>query len=186
MKIYTRTGDTGETGLFGGGRVPKDAARIEAYGSVDELNACLGVARAHISTNAAIQSVAELLKTIQAELFVLGADLATPSDARTRPPRIENHHIEALESMIDAHEAPLPPLKNFVLPAGGMASSALHFARTVARRAEREVVRASHIEEIAPATIIYLNRLSDLLFVLARWCNHMSDGTDELWHGSAS
>ena len=181
MKIYTRTGDAGETSLFGGGRVRKDAVRIEAYGMVDELNATLGMARAHLQADDGLSSVDQLLRGIQSDLFVLGADLATPPEARTHPPRIAEAHVEALERAIDEHESDLPALKNFILPAGGAAASAFHFARTVARRAERSVVHAARSETLAPAAVVYLNRLSDLLFVLARWCAHRSGDGDEVW-----
>lgn len=181
MKIYTRTGDRGDTGLFGGGRVSKDAARIEGYGSVDELNASLGLARAHVREHAPLARADALLTRVQSDLFVLGADLATPPEARTRPPRITDAHIATLEQDIDRLEADLPPLRNFILPGGGPAPAALHFARTIARRAERAVVRAARTETIAPQAITYLNRLSDFLFVLARWCAHTTGEPDEIW-----
>lgn len=183
MKIYTRTGDAGDTALFGGGRVPKDADRIEAYGTVDEVNAVIGVARAHVRADDKLSGLDELLAQIQSDLFVAGSDLATPPEARTRPPRVSVEHAEVLERAIDTYEAELPPLKNFILPAGGIASASLHHARTVARRAERAVVRLSHDEQITPETIIYLNRLSDFLFVAARWCAHRRGETEAIWKG---
>jgi cob(I)alamin adenosyltransferase len=183
MKIYTRTGDTGETALFGGGRVPKDADRIEAYGSVDEVNACIGVARAHVDADDRLARISDLLRGIQSDLFILGGDLATPPDARVRPPRVSSEHVTALEHAIDRFEEDLPELRNFILPAGGLAASSLHLARTVTRRAERAVVSAARQEAIAPEAIVYLNRLSDLLFVLARWCAYRCEIGDDVWQG---
>jgi cob(I)alamin adenosyltransferase len=178
MKIYTKTGDDGETGLFGGGRVRKDHARIEAYGTVDELNAALGVVRAE----ALPEDVQTLLKRIQNELFELGAELATP-EAKILTSRIGERDIAALETAIDAFETELPPLKTFILPAGPRAVGLLHLARTICRRAERCVVRLQDVTEhpIAAEIGIYLNRLGDLLFVLARVANHRSGYEDDPW-----
>ena len=183
MKIYTRTGDAGETALFGAGRVSKDDPRIEAYGSVDELNALIGVARAYVRGDERLLSLDALLGKVQSDLFVAGSDLATPAEARVRPPRIARSHVETLEQAIDRHEEELSPLKNFILPAGGLASATFHHARTVARRAERAVVTLSRQATISVETIAYLNRLSDLLFVVARWCSKRTGEQEEVWKG---
>ncbi len=178
MKIYTKTGDKGDTSLFGGQRVPKDALRIEAYGTVDELNSVLGVARAD-SRN---QQIDEILERVQNELFELGADLATPRSANTKHiKRIEPKHSEHLEKSIDTLDVHLKPLKAFVLPGGLPVAARLHFARTVCRRAERTVVRLSRNEDIGEGITVYLNRLSDLLFVLARYANHVANVPETQW-----
>lgn len=180
MKIYTKTGDTGETALFGGERVPKDALRIEAYGSVDELNCVVGVIRS-LKPHKSIDTI---LKKIQHQLFELGADLATPI-AHKSPyiTRIKSSHSTMLEKIIDKLDVQLEPLKSFILPGGSVVASHLHLARTVCRRAERNVVRLSRNEDIGDAVIIYLNRLSDMLFVMARYANHL-DGNEEIkWVG---
>jgi cob(I)alamin adenosyltransferase len=178
MKIYTKTGDKGETALFGGERVPKDALRIEAYGSVDELNCELGVIRS-MKPHTAVDAV---LGKLQHQLFELGADLATPK-AHQSPliPRIKPSHAAQLEKTIDTLEKSLQPLKTFILPGGSSIASHLHLARTVCRRAERSVVRLSRNEDIGDAVIIYLNRLSDLLFVLARYANHVEGHEEIKW-----
>ena len=178
MKIYTKTGDTGETGLYGGTRVPKDTVRVEACGTVDELNACIGLVRSQIQD----EELDEILHRIQNELFDIGADLATldthPKAASLRiPPTLTT----ALEKEIDRFEDQLPPLKNFILPGGSTGGAAIHLARTVARRAERCVVSLAKGETVNPAVLIYLNRLSDLLFVLARTVNHRLDEPEPLW-----
>ena len=176
MKIYTKTGDAGETGLFGGPRVPKDHARIEAFGTVDELNSHLGLVR----TMPAAASFDLLLRRIQCELFDLGAQLATPNAEKAR---ITVGHVEAIETQIDHFDNQLPPLKYFILPTGTLVASTLHIARTVCRRAERRVVTLAH----QPATtvpnhaIAYLNRLGDLLFVLARFANQQEAVADDPW-----
>ena len=177
MKIYTKTGDAGETGLFGGPRVRKDHARIEAFGTVDELNSHLGVVR----TLPAAAPIDPLLRRIQCELFDLGAQLATPGAAVER---IGNRHVEALEGAIDQHEAMLEPLANFILPTGTPLAATIHVARTVCRRAERRVVKlASMPDTVVPANAIeYLNRLGDLLFVLARHANARDNVADDPWH----
>lgn len=176
MKIYTKTGDAGETGLFGGPRVAKDHPRIEAFGTVDELNSHLGMARTH-SVAAAFDP---LLRRVQCELFDLGAQLATP-DAGDE--RITAGHVEALEREIDRHEATLEPLRCFILPAGTPLAAAFHVARTVCRRAERRVVTlSSQPGSTIPANAIeYLNRLGDLLFVLARVANRQAGVSDDPW-----
>jgi cob(I)alamin adenosyltransferase len=181
MKIYTRTGDAGSTGLFGGGRVVKSHPRIEAYGTVDETNSYLGLARAHLRSAPEAERLEPVLTRLQDELFVLGADLATPLAARPVVPRIVDRHIEQLEADIDAFDAEIPPLKHFVLPGGTPVAAVLHVARTVCRRAERAVVAAAKREAITPLTGPYLNRLSDLLFVLARWANHAAGVNETEW-----
>lgn len=186
-RVYTRSGDHGETRLAGGTRVRKDSPRIEAYGAVDELNAVLGLARAHCAAGRrARRDRAELeriLRALQNELFELGADLATAPEAG-RPAaaaRIDGTNVRRLEALIDRCQEGLPRLDSFVLPGGGEVSAALHLARTVCRRAEREVVRLGRSEAVGEWTLKYLNRLSDLLFVLARWIAHRSGETEELW-----
>jgi cob(I)alamin adenosyltransferase len=178
MKIYTKTGDSGDTGLFGGPRVPKDDLRIEAYGTVDELNAQLGLAR----SESLPPDVDALLGRLQNELFVVGAELATPQP-HPHVPRIEAAHVAALEQAIDQAEAQLPPLREFILPGGTRAAALLHVARAVCRRAERRVVRLSRREgeNVSPQVVVYLNRLSDLLFVLARQMNAHSGQGDVAW-----
>lgn len=177
MKIYTKTGDKGETSLFGGGRVSKSADRIEAYGTVDELNAILGLARSENMT----ETVQQMLHLIQQDLFILGADLATPSDAKVTIPRIELSHYSKLESWIDELEDSLEPLRFFILPGGTPAASTLHIARTVCRRAERRVITAKVNEMISDNCVIYLNRLSDLLFVMSRFENHKAGVAESQW-----
>lgn len=179
MKIYTKTGDAGETGLFGGPRVAKDHARIEAFGTVDELNSHLGIIR----TLPAAREFDPLLRGIQCELFDLGAQLATPGDSAER---ITSAHVETLEKAIDRYDATLEPLKCFILPTGTPLAAELHVARTVCRRAERRVVTlASRLETTSPANAIeYLNRLGDLLFVLARVANDAEGVPDDPWHPS--
>ncbi len=179
MKIYTRTGDNGSTGLFGGPRVPKDDARIEAYGTVDELNASIGVARSS-SPPATIDSQ---LEQIQHELFSVGAELATPNPDDHGLRIIGRGHIDRLEQWIDEHEIRLPPLKHFILPSGGPAATQLHMARAICRRAERRVVTMASGGEntVSPALIVYLNRLSDLLFVLTRAVNLIAEAKEVQW-----
>ncbi len=177
-RIYTRTGDRGETGLIGGRRVRKDHPRVEAYGAVDELNSQLGIARTLLSDTA----VAALLDAIQHTLFDLGAELATPSDARARRgATMTAAHVQALEDAIDRYQAVLPPLREFILPAGTPLAAAFHVARTVSRRAERRSVSLARKDPVNPEILRYLNRLSDLLFVLARWANHLGGRPDVIW-----
>lgn len=178
MKLYTKTGDAGETGLYGGIRVPKDSVRIEACGTVDELNACIGLVRSQ-SPDAEVDAI---LHRIQNELFDIGADLATlethPKAAHLKiPPTL----TPGLEREIDRFEDKLPALKNFILPGGSACGATIHLARTVCRRAERCVVRLAEAETVNPEVLIYLNRLSDLLFVLARTVNHRSGELEPLW-----
>jgi cob(I)alamin adenosyltransferase len=184
MKIYTKAGDGGQTALFGGQSVAKDVPRVEAYGTVDELNACLGLVGA--VTNSLPADLAALLARVQSELFDLGAELATPperADDRLayRVPLMEPAGVEALEAEIDRYETELTPLKTFILPGGTRAAATLHLARTVCRRAERRVVTLAACESVNPEVIRYLNRLSDLLFVLARVANHRADMPDVPW-----
>ncbi len=180
MKIYTRTGDRGDTGLSDGSRVGKDTLRVECYGEVDELNACLGVVRAQ-HEDAGLDT---LLTQIQKDLFALGAQLADPQGrVADRKPKaaVTAAHVKRLEDAIDAREESLPPLKAFILPGGSPAAALLHFSRTVCRRAERRVVALAHHDEVDPQVVTYLNRLSDLLFVLARDANRTSGVTEETW-----
>jgi cob(I)alamin adenosyltransferase len=179
MKIYTKTGDCGETGLFGGPRVSKDSPRIEAYGTVDELNSLLGVVRA-LGLESTVDT---LLARIQNELFGLGAQLATPNPEAHQTALIGPKHIEALEAAIDRFEAELEPLKQFILPGGAPVAAHLHLARTVCRRAERRLVTLvqQSAEPVAGDLIVYLNRLSDLLFVLARAVNRAAGLADVPW-----
>jgi len=181
MKIYTKTGDDGETGLFGGPRVRKDAPRIEAYGAVDELNAVLGLARAETLP----PDVDVLLASIQNGLFDLGAELATPEPAKMGVGTVGESQIAKLETAIDHYEATLPSLKQFVLPGGSRAAAALHIGRTVCRRAERRAIALAAVEPISSQLIIYLNRLSDLLFVLARAANQSAGLPDVPWQKSS-
>lgn len=181
MKIYTRTGDEGTTALFGGDRVSKTDARIAAYGTVDETNSYIGLARSLAANQPGFERLDALLSTIQDELFVLGADLATPSETRATTARVSDQHVARLETSIDSLQDELPELKQFILPGGTPTASVLHVARTVCRRAERLVVAAAESEDISPAATIYLNRLSDYLFVLARWANRLQGGTEHRW-----
>lgn len=180
MKIYTRTGDTGETGLFGGVRVGKDDPRVEAYGTVDELNACLGVARA---LGVSAKTDAQLLQ-IQSDLFTTGAELACVpgKEDKLRLTLLGESDGTRLEGWIDEAEAPLAALKNFVLPGGNPSAAELHRARTVCRRAERRALTAGRVSPIRPEIVVYLNRLSDLLFVLARYENNVAGVPDIPWH----
>jgi cob(I)alamin adenosyltransferase len=181
MKIYTKTGDQGETGLFGGGRVPKDHPRVAAYGDVDELNSVLGVVRA----TAEQQFFDPLLESIQRDLFAIGGHLATPDPARVAKSlekgALGPERITELERHMDEASLVLPPLRAFVLPAGTTIAASLHLARTVCRRAERSVVHLSHDHQVPELFIVYLNRLSDLLFTLARLANLQSGISDVTW-----
>ena len=179
MKIYTRGGDTGETGLLDGSRVPKDHPRVAAYGDVDELNAALGIARAHADPD-----VAELIYGIQKDLFALGARLADPGTkiAGAKPKAaVTEEQVRRLEAAIDARASVVPPLRAFVVPGGSPLASFLHLARTVCRRAERGAVALARAEPVEPVALAYLNRLSDLLFVLARQAHVGGGGTEEQW-----
>jgi cob(I)alamin adenosyltransferase len=185
MKIYTKTGDRGETGLFGGGRVAKDHVRVDAYGEVDELNSTLGLAIIHVEAEGETE-MADGLRQVQADLFTIGANLATPAvedGGRENPyiPGLDAARVSALEAWIDAADAELEPLKSFILPGGSPAASVLHLARTVCRRAERRVVTLAHQATVDEAMIVYLNRLSDLLFTLARLANRRAGVDDVPW-----
>lgn len=182
-KVYTRGGDHGETSLIGGARVPKSHARIECYGTVDELNATLGLVRTALAASAAGPHLLPIIHRVQQELFNLGAELAAGDpDWLAKLPRVEARHVEQLEHDIDALNDELPKLKSFVLPGGGWASSYFHLSRTVCRRAERLVVAlAASGEDTAELAVTYLNRLSDALFVFGRW-TALKDGEPEpLW-----
>lgn len=178
MKIYTKTGDDGTTSLFSGGRVSKTHLRVEAYGTVDEFSAIIGVVR----VNKPSEKGNQWLVQIQDHLFRLGADLATPLDAKIGiSTRIGDVEIEWAEAVIDEAESALPELTTFILPGGTLTAAQLHVARTVCRRAERRVIELAAIENVGEYVVKYLNRLSDLLFVLARWENHQAGVADEEW-----
>ena len=181
MKIYTKTGDKGETGLFGGGRVPKDHPRVSAYGEVDELNSFLGLARAIEP----MPRIDEILLPIQRDLLAVGALLATPNPAKMREhltkARIDEERIRQLEQAIDAADLDLEPLKAFIIPGGSQKAATLHVCRTVCRRAERAVVALQESEAIPETAVVYLNRLSDLLFTLARLASRNAGVTEETW-----
>ena len=180
MKIYTKTGDTGDTGLFGGTRVRKSDPRVAAYGDVDELNACLGVVRAQPGLDA---EVGDLLAHIQKDLFAIGARLADPSEKiadRVTKVAVGDGDVQRLEGWIDRFEADLPPLRRFILPGGSAPGALLHLARTVCRRAERGIVGLG-AASVDAHVVVYINRLSDLLFVLARAVNHRAGQTETEW-----
>ncbi len=177
MRIYTKTGDDGETGVVGGQRVSKDDARIEAYGTVDELNAALGLIR----SNSPRPELDELLAETQRNLFTLGSELATPADSQSWTPSITEQHLEQLEKWIDHWEANLPELRNFILPGGTPIAAHLHLARVICRRAERRVVTLARLCPISQVVIPFLNRLSDLFFVLARAENAQQGVSDPIW-----
>lgn len=182
MKIYTRKGDSGDTSLFGGARRSKSDARVEAYGTVDELNNTLGLAAATLTQP--LEDWRERLTVIQSDCFTLGAMLASARTGAAKPehiPELPEARVEALEDWIDELDAGLPPLKSFVLPGGVAAAAAFHVARGVCRRAERRVVALAQSEEVEPVVLKYLNRLSDLLFTLARAANARLGGKDIEW-----
>ncbi len=185
-RVYTRRGDQGETDLVGGARIPKDALRIDAYGAVDELNAAVGVARAfnaaELERSPACRELDVVLRRLQSELFDLGAELATPP-AALQPGmfRVGTAEVTALEQVMDHCQEELAPLRSFILPGGGRVSALLHVARTVCRRAERDVLRLMRHEAIGDQPLAYLNRLSDLLFVLSRWIGHRLGEQEYLW-----
>ncbi len=187
-RIYTKTGDKGETGLAGGGRVSKDSDRIEAYGTVDEVNSVLGIVRSFLKEAFDAQWIEKIdprLYKIQNVLFIVGADLAT-QPGKTYPNQVvvQEKQVTELENWIDEWQEDLKPLPEFILPGGGKIASFLHQARTVSRRAERVAVRLSRKEEVRPEVIRYLNRLSDALFVLARWVSKKSGEEETLWDRS--
>jgi cob(I)alamin adenosyltransferase len=180
--LYTRSGDAGTTALFGGGRVPKDSPRVEAYGCVDELNSAIGVAASFVEEEA----LAAVLATIQNELFNIGSELASEAAAgkASEAGRMftdEATKIAALEALIDDYDARLDPLRTFILPSGGHAGAMLHLCRTVCRRAERAAVTLARLEPVNPAVLTYLNRLSDLLFALARYANRAEGREETPW-----
>jgi len=180
MKIYTKTGDEGKTSLFGGERVLKDDVRIEAYGTTDELNALLGL----VLSESLTAEITNLLIQIQNDLFIVGAELATPKESKKGKsiiPELGEESIKILENKIDEIEEKLPPLKSFILPSGTKSASLLHFGRTICRRAERLVVKLTKEVEINNSVIKYLNRLSDLLFVLARYENIRTSTVEVEW-----
>lgn len=177
MKLYTKHGDDGSTGLIGGTRVPKNDPRVAAYGDVDETNAAIGVIVAGCNDAETVAT----LRRIQDELFVLGAELATPAGEQPRH-GIGESHVKQLEQWIDVASAEVTPLRNFVLPGGTATAANLHLARTVCRRSERAVVALSQMQPVGPWAIIYLNRLSDLLFALARQANKRASVEDIPWH----
>ena len=179
MKIYTKSGDLGETSLLGGARVPKDHLRVAAYGDVDETNAALGAVRA-----LGEEALERLLFSLQQDLFAIGAQLADPTHkvaSKRKKAAVTAAHVRRLEKAIDQREAKLPPLRSFVMPGGTPAAALLHQARTVCRRAERSVVTLAREADVDPRIIVYLNRLSDLLFVLARFANHRSGIGEDRW-----
>ncbi len=179
MKIYTKTGDKGHTALFGGKRVPKDDARVEAYGTLDELNSHIGLLRTCLQDDQCLK----WLESIQNHLFVIGSQLAVDPDARNlKLPSLKDENIQMLENAIDWMEGRLEPLKSFILPAGSGAAAQTHIARTVSRRAERRVVSLSGLGDYDPRIIIYLNRLSDFLFVLARFNSMLEGIPDVSWN----
>ena len=181
-KLYTRSGDTGTTMLFGGGRMPKDHLRVEAYGTVDELNSTLGVALSFLPARGTIPKA---LRGVQNELFNIGSELASGTKGKAaEKARLfldADAKIATLERLIDEYDAKVPPLRTFILPSGSQGGALLHLCRTVCRRAEREVVRLSHEEPVNPDILSYLNRLSDLLFVLARYVNKAARKPETSW-----
>ena len=183
MKIYTKTGDGGETGLFGGDRVSKASSRVDAYGEVDELNSVLGLARLSQLGKEAPDAFDALLATIQSRLFDVGAELANAKGKDLGIPLVDDSDVEQMEQAIDRAEEEVPPLKTFVLPGGSRLAADLHVARTVCRRAERRVVALAQEAEVRPEVIRYLNRLSDLLFTLARLANARAGLSDVPWMG---
>jgi len=190
-RVYTRTGDLGDTGLAGGQRVPKDGARIEAYGTVDELNAFLGVARATVTEMAETEMakidprlaiLAAIMLRVQHELFNLGSILATlPQDVHPKQARVTDTEVTQFEREMDRMNEDLPPLRSFVLPGGSRLNGELHVVRTVCRRAERACVALGRVESIPPEAVRYLNRLSDALFVWSRWASHVTNAPETLW-----
>ena len=190
-RVYTRTGDRGETGLVGGARVPKDAARIEAYGTTDELNAIVGIIRTfneeRIGEGEHHRWLDEALRKIQNQLFDLGSELATPAGAEYEGMfRIGEDEVKGLEELMDHCQKDLEPLKSFTLPGGGRINAFMHQARTVCRRAEREVLRLSRVEPINEWDLKYVNRLSDAFFVLGRWVSKHMGEREYLWERGLS
>jgi len=186
-RIYTRTGDGGQTHLVGGQSVPKDNLRIDCYGTVDELNAFIGAACVSAESLPALGSLAAILKRVQHELFNLGSILATlPADVHPKQPRVTGAEIDRLEREIDDANAVLAPLRSFVLPGGSRLDAELHICRTVCRRAERLLVGLARAESVPEEAVRYLNRLSDALFVWSRWVNHALGTAETLWEPNAA
>lgn len=184
-KVYTRKGDDGTTGLGNGQRVSKDSLRVSAYGTVDELNSAIGVAVAH----GLAERLEEVLVGIQNELFHLGSDLCFTEEDKAqfnfKLPQVEQHHIDSLEQLIDEMTEVVGPLENFILPGGAVGAANLHLARTICRRAERDCISLSRKEKIGPLVVAYLNRLSDALFVMARYENKTRNVPEPLWDEKA-
>jgi cob(I)alamin adenosyltransferase len=181
-RIYTKRGDAGETSLVGGQRVGKDAARIEAYGVIDELNSFLGLATVSCGEQPTLAALAAILRRVQHELFNLGSILATlPEDVHPKQPRVMDAEVAQLEREIDSMNGDLPPLRSFVLPGGTRLNAELHVTRTICRRAERLLVALARTESVPPEAIRYLNRLSDAMFVWSRWVNHTLGVPEVLW-----
>jgi len=184
-RVYTRAGDDGLTALVGGRRVPKDSPRIESYGTLDELNSIVGLARSFNAQAAATPARARLediLRGLQNELFDLGSELATPADAHYQGMfRVGAAEVQALETLMDDLQRDLEPLDSFILPGGGVVGAFLHQCRTVCRRAERDILRLSHAEDVGEWPLRYVNRLSDLFFVLSRWIAKQTDEPELLW-----
>ena len=186
-RVYTKAGDKGETSLIGGERVSKDDPRLDCYGTVDELNATLGLLVEALASSKAKDHMTPVLRRVQQELFNLGAELACEdAELRAKLPRIEQRHVDGLERDIDAVNDALPALKSFVLPGGGWPSAYAHLARTVCRRAERLVVELATKEDTGPLAVQYLNRLSDALFVWGRWCALQDGQPEPLWDSRAT
>jgi cob(I)alamin adenosyltransferase len=185
-RVYTRTGDHGDTALVGGARVPKDSPRIAAYGTIDELNAIVGLARTfneeRLGDGEHHRWLDGVLRGIQSRLFDLGSELATPADAVYEGMfRVGDAEVAELERLMDECQATLEPLKSFVLPGGGVLGATIHQARTICRRAEIEILRLSRVEDVSADLLRYVNRLSDLLFVLARWITKVTGESEYLW-----
>jgi cob(I)alamin adenosyltransferase len=186
-RVYTRQGDHVDTALAGGQRVPKDSPRIAAYGTVDELNAFIGLARETAGEAASTKPLAAILLRVQHELFNLGSILATlPEDVHPKQARVTTREVDQLEREMDEMNADLAPLRSFVLPGGSRLNAELHICRTVCRRAERACVALNRVEEIPPEAIRYLNRLSDALFVWSRWASHVTGRPEILWEPNQS
>ena len=181
-RVYTKAGDQGDTALIGGDRVSKASPRIECYGTIDELNATLGMVRTALEQSAAGPRLLPAIHRIQNELFNLGAQLATPdAERRSQMPAIADRHVSALEALMDELNDELPALQSFVLPGGGWPSACFHLARTVCRLAERLVVALAHDDDVDAISVQYLNRLSDALFVMGRWAVKQDARTEPLW-----
>src|SRR3989338_8747454 len=179
VKIYTGIGDRGTTSLFGGRRVGKNSARIKAYGQIDELNSQIGIILSEIPP----PKISNKLLRVQAELFVLGADLSAPAEIKVKIPRVKKSYITRLEKEIDAWEKDLPKLRNFILPGGNKVGARLHLARAITRRAERSIVALEQREKINKNVLIYTNRLSDWFFVAARYVNYLEKISETIWKG---